>query len=255
MISNAGAPSALSSAVESVSAGSRVLSLNARLYLLMDIATGMEFLHKRNMLHRDLKTSNILVHYESEQARFLAKVCDFGSSRHAQSYSNNDNLSSSKNDDNGHKRDLSLTNYKNAAQQKQRLKAALQSKQKSKKRQIPQILANMRKLKLNNQSKQVGSYSLKNQIKGNPFHPRTASITEESNFEPSASVTDFEDTSTRFGRDMTYGDREETQNTTYGTEEPNTSTTTKWKKSQACLMFIFAQKLHQKIIKSSGFVA
>ena len=55
------------------------LTFESRLYILYDIAKGMEFLHSKNMLHRDLKTENILVHYDSN--RFVAKVCDFGSSR------------------------------------------------------------------------------------------------------------------------------------------------------------------------------
>ncbi|ETO28432.1 hypothetical protein RFI_08698 [Reticulomyxa filosa] len=83
------------------------LSWKKRLLLLFDIASAMEFLHKKNMLHRDLKvllfslfalslsfffflkgqkkkkTANILLHWNPKKKRYVAKVCDFGSARNA----------------------------------------------------------------------------------------------------------------------------------------------------------------------------
>jgi serine/threonine protein kinase len=40
------------------------------------VAKGMDFLHSCNLIHRDLKTVNLLV-----DSDFTIKVCDFGLSR------------------------------------------------------------------------------------------------------------------------------------------------------------------------------
>eukprot|EP01084_Bolivina_argentea_P147475 258008_1 len=50
-----------------------------RIKLLIHISRGMTRLHDSGIIHRDLKTANILVHYKS--GKYIAKVCDFGSSR------------------------------------------------------------------------------------------------------------------------------------------------------------------------------
>ena len=47
-----------------------------RLAMVLDAARGMCFLHGKGVLHRDLKTANLLV-YRS----YRVKVCDFGLSR------------------------------------------------------------------------------------------------------------------------------------------------------------------------------
>lgn len=44
--------------------------------LMKDLLQGMEFLHSRNIVHRDLKTSNLL--YSNEG---ILKICDFGLAR------------------------------------------------------------------------------------------------------------------------------------------------------------------------------
>ena len=52
------------------------LSLPLRVAMLYDVARGMDYLHSRNVLHRDLKSLNLLLF----QGRTV-KICDFGLSR------------------------------------------------------------------------------------------------------------------------------------------------------------------------------
>ena len=54
----------------------RDLQWHTRLKIALQVALGMKYLHERHMLHRDLKSANVLL---DEQLR--AKVCDFGLSR------------------------------------------------------------------------------------------------------------------------------------------------------------------------------
>ncbi|KAH3722899.1 serine/threonine-protein kinase [Pelomyxa schiedti] len=50
------------------------LQLCVRVRMALDIATGMAFVHSKNLIHRDLKPENILV-----DENFSCKICDFGS--------------------------------------------------------------------------------------------------------------------------------------------------------------------------------
>lgn len=50
-----------------------VLALSRKIGIAKDIAEGMEFLHGRNLIHRDLKSLNVLI---DESGR--AKIADFG---------------------------------------------------------------------------------------------------------------------------------------------------------------------------------
>jgi len=55
-----------------------IMDLGSKIKLAMDIAEGMAFLHSRNIIHRDLKSVNVLL---SLSDPITAKVCDFGLSR------------------------------------------------------------------------------------------------------------------------------------------------------------------------------
>ena len=47
-----------------------------KLQMVVDVAIGMRFLHASNLMHRDLKSANVLV-----AGRLELKICDFGISR------------------------------------------------------------------------------------------------------------------------------------------------------------------------------
>lgn len=53
----------------------RLSSTISKLRVLQDIADGMRFLHANNVIHRDLKSPNVLLNSDGH-----AKICDFGSS-------------------------------------------------------------------------------------------------------------------------------------------------------------------------------
>eukprot|EP00727_Mastigamoeba_balamuthi_P002978 m51a1_g12678 putative protein serine threonine (806) ;mRNA; r:118-3810 len=50
-------------------------------HIALDVSKGMEFLHANGILHRDLKTENILVFSLSPKAPVRVKISDFGTSR------------------------------------------------------------------------------------------------------------------------------------------------------------------------------
>jgi hypothetical protein len=56
----------------------RDIAWDSRARVALQVALGMDHLHKRHMLHRDLKSANVLLDED-----FKAKVCDFGLSRMA----------------------------------------------------------------------------------------------------------------------------------------------------------------------------
>jgi eukaryotic-like serine/threonine-protein kinase len=51
------------------------LNDNEKIKILLDIANGISYLHRNNILHRDLKSLNVLYKYEND---YIAKLCDLG---------------------------------------------------------------------------------------------------------------------------------------------------------------------------------
>ena len=51
--------------------------LSLKLQILLDVAKGLSYLHERNIIHRDVTLSNILLNTE-----FIAKLSDFGGAQH-----------------------------------------------------------------------------------------------------------------------------------------------------------------------------
>merc|ERR1719272_2136587 len=70
---------ALSSAI-----GVAKLNMLTRVRYALDSAKGMVFLHSRRMIHRDLKSSNLLIATDRHKT---VKICDFGLSRFKGQYS------------------------------------------------------------------------------------------------------------------------------------------------------------------------
>merc|ERR1712096_89582 len=59
-------------------------SVEDRWDVTLQIARGIKFIHDANLIHRDIKSDNILIKYEYDAGWFgkpVAKVCDFGLSR------------------------------------------------------------------------------------------------------------------------------------------------------------------------------
>lgn len=63
-----------------------------KLSITRDMIDGLQYLHHRNLIHSDLKTSNIFVHFD-EQGKLRAKIGDFGFLTPSDKPSENGNLS------------------------------------------------------------------------------------------------------------------------------------------------------------------
>lgn len=66
-----------------------VLTTKVRIDMLQQTAEGMTYLHSQNIIHRDLKTANLLVHQDTDGERLIIKVADFGLSRQQNRRSHN----------------------------------------------------------------------------------------------------------------------------------------------------------------------
>jgi serine/threonine protein kinase len=49
--------------------------------IMLQVTEGMNYLHQNNVIHRDLKSKNILVKYNEHDRHVYAKVVDFGLSK------------------------------------------------------------------------------------------------------------------------------------------------------------------------------
>jgi len=58
----------------------KTLELSSKIKLLCDVADGLSFLHERNVIHRDLKTSNIMLN-RIPDGMLVALLGDFGSAK------------------------------------------------------------------------------------------------------------------------------------------------------------------------------
>eukprot|EP01107_Rhizomastix_libera_P004069 TRINITY_DN1705_c2_g1_i2.p1 TRINITY_DN1705_c2_g1~~TRINITY_DN1705_c2_g1_i2.p1 ORF type:complete len:1208 (-),score=319.24 TRINITY_DN1705_c2_g1_i2:43-3381(-) len=61
--------------------GKKSLSPGLKRMIAIDCAKGMQFLHINKIIHRDLKTDNVLLISLSEKAQIRGKISDFGTSR------------------------------------------------------------------------------------------------------------------------------------------------------------------------------
>jgi serine/threonine protein kinase len=52
------------------------LNTKQKIEILLDISNGMKFIHENKILHRDLKSLNILI--KKENNNYKAKLCDLG---------------------------------------------------------------------------------------------------------------------------------------------------------------------------------
>ena len=62
--------------VDSLQAGTRMVTQHQKMHILRDICLALEHLHSRDIIHRDLSSSNVLLNTD-----LRAKVSDFGMSR------------------------------------------------------------------------------------------------------------------------------------------------------------------------------
>ena len=62
---------------------SKNLTLEEKEDIAFQILNGLEFLHNNNVVHRDMKPSNILIHKHDLSGRYIPKIADFGLSKKA----------------------------------------------------------------------------------------------------------------------------------------------------------------------------
>ncbi|XP_067664585.1 cyclin-dependent kinase 2-like [Haliotis asinina] len=57
------------------------LSVDSKVLLMYDMSNGLDFLHQNNIVHRDLKSANVLVTSSEVHGRPLCKIADFGEAK------------------------------------------------------------------------------------------------------------------------------------------------------------------------------
>jgi len=59
----------------------RSLSLTDTIHVFKQVLTGLEWIHSKNIIHRDIKLENILLKRNSQGTGYICKIGDFGLAR------------------------------------------------------------------------------------------------------------------------------------------------------------------------------
>ena len=62
--------------IESIIKNNKCLSIETCRYFVAEIVLALEYMHSKNICHRDLKPDNILL-----DSNFHVKICDFGEAK------------------------------------------------------------------------------------------------------------------------------------------------------------------------------
>jgi len=64
--------------LEKMMAGYTLPDKVALLHFIREIASGLDYAHRKGIVHRDIKPGNLMLHFDSSSAERIAKVTDFG---------------------------------------------------------------------------------------------------------------------------------------------------------------------------------
>jgi serine/threonine protein kinase len=64
--------------LEKMMAGYTLPDKAALLHFIREIASGLDYAHRKGIVHRDIKPGNLMLHFDSSSAERIAKVTDFG---------------------------------------------------------------------------------------------------------------------------------------------------------------------------------
>jgi serine/threonine-protein kinase len=64
--------------LEKMMAGYTLPDKVALLHFIREIASGLDYAHRKGIVHRDIKPGNLMLHFDSSSAERIAKITDFG---------------------------------------------------------------------------------------------------------------------------------------------------------------------------------